>query len=1048
MLSRIVGSSIRYPFVVLGAVVLLAAAGGFALSSLPMDAVPDLTNVQVQVLTNAPALGPVDVERLVSAPVELAMTGLPDLEELRSISRYGTSAVTVVFADGVDPTTARMLVNERIPRARRAVQAEYGEPEMGPPSTGLGEIYQFEVQGEGHSPMALRALLDWQIAPRLRLVPGVVEVNAFGGELKTYEVAVDPRKLAAAQTSFAELFAALARNNRSVGGGAIHRGPEGLLVRGEGLVESIHDIADIAVKSCRGVPVYVRQLGEVRLAPMLRQGAASRDGRGEIVAGMAMMLQGKNSRQVAKAVQAEVTRLNQELPAGLRIVPFYDRTSLVDQTMQTVVHNLIEGGCLVVFVLVIMLRNLRAGCIAAAVIPLSMLVAFIGMRLLGVSGNLMSLGAIDFGLVVDGAIIMLENSLHHISAHRQQLGRSLNWDERRQVVCAAALEVRSATAFGELIIGLVYLPILTLQGVEGKLFHPMALTVLCALGGAFLLSLTFVPAAISLFIPGDTVDRESFLLTRVRKFYRPTLSRAIASPRRTTFMALMFVGAAAVVAAGLGTEFIPRLDEGALIIETNRLPSTSLEESVRQSSIAESILCKFPEVKTVVTKTGRPEIANDPMGVEQSDIYVMLKSRDDWPQDVPREALIADMTQQLHQALPGASFGFSQPIEMRMNELVSGVRADFAVKIYGDDFSTLADLGARVHRALSQVQGAADLKVDRVAGLPVLKVSMDRQGLARHGVAASDVLDAIETVGGRSVGSVLEGRKSFQLRVRLTPEARADRTAIQRMPIRTANGSFVPLEELAQVQQVDEPLQISREATARRLFVQANVRGRDLGGFAAEAQRVIGREVHLPAGYHLEFGGQFENLERATQRLRLVVPLTLLLIAGLLYITFRRIGPVLMILTSIPFAASGGILALALRGLPFSVSAAVGLVALFGVAVLNGLVLVSQVQSQLALGLAPAQAALEGAVRRLRPVMTTALVASLGFIPMAFADGSGAEVQRPLATVVIGGLLTSTILTLFVLPALLSWAGSSVKGRSLSFGSRYQSAEAHSEFRP
>jgi len=753
---------------------------------------------------------------------------------------------------------------------------------------------------------------------------------------------------------------------------------------------------------------------------MLRQGAATRDGRGEIVAGMAMMMQGENSRAVARAVQAAVDRLNPTLPPGVRIVPFYDRTTLVNRTIHTVAKNLAEGGALVVIVLLLMLRNLRAGLLAAAVIPLSMLVAFLGMRVAGVSGNLMSLGAIDFGLVVDGAIILLENAVHHLSDERARLGRPLERAERDDVLVRSAVEVRSATAFGELIIACVYLPVLTLAGVEGKMFRPMALTVLFALVGAFVLSLTFVPALASYLLSAKTVDRPSRVLEWIRRGYEPLLDRTLAHPWITTAVAAGLFGLSLWIGARLGTVFVPVLDEGALIIEVNRLPSTSLAESVRQGTLIEQTLRRFAEVETVVVKTGRPEIANDPMGVEQSDVYVILKPREQRPGSEDREQLVERMGTALRAAVPGVGLGFSQPIEMRMNELVSGVRSDFAVKIYGEEFAVLGRLGAHVGRVLRRLPGATDLKIDRIEGLPVLRVAIDREAIARKGVDAQDALDAIEIIGGRAAGTVLEGRRRFSLRVRLAPELRSDPDAIGRLPIQLPGGGFAPLADLARIETIDEPLVINREATDRRLFVQVNVRGRDLGGFAEAAQAAIAREVHLPPGYRLEYGGQFENLRSARDRLLLVVPMVLALIAGLLYATFRDGRAAALILANVPMAATGGIFALAIRGLPLSISAGVGFIALFGVAVLNGLVLVSQARTFAAEGMPWVDAARQGALRRLRPVLATGLVASLGFVPMALATGAGAEVQRPLATVVIGGLITSTLLTLIVLPALLA----------------------------
>ncbi len=1016
MLEKLIAASIRHRVTVLVLALVLVAGGVRAFQLLPIDAVPDLTNVQVQVLTSCPSLGPLDVERLVTAPVEFAMSGLPRMREVRSISRYGVSAVTVVFEDDVDAYFARQLVNERLPRARDAVPSGYGTPELGPMSTGLGEIYQFEVRGTGHSLMELRSILDWQIAPQLRMVPGVIEVNSFGGEMRTYEVSVDPRRLIANDVSLQDLFTALETNNRSAGGGTIIRGAEALLVRGEGLVQTLEDIRNIVVATRRGVPVYVRQLGDVRFAAMLRQGAATRDARGEVVGGMAMMLIGENSRVVSRAVDEAAMRINRTLPAGVRIEVFYDRTTLVNKTIRTVAKNLIEGGLLVIVVLFLMLRNLRAGIIAASMIPLCMLIAFIGMKSAGISGNLMSLGAIDFGLVVDGAIIMLENAVHHLSEEYRSLGRPLQRRERDAVVLRSALEMSSATAFGLVIIALVYLPILALQGVEGKTFRPMALTVLFALGGAFVLSLTFVPALASLVLPPDAQDKPSPIVTAARWLYSPALRATIRRPLITVCVALVLLVASGYLGTKLGSEFVPQLDEGALVIEVIRLPSSSLEESVRHSTVIERVLRRFREVSTVVCKTGRPEIANDPMGVDQTDVFVMLH-----PGLHDREALVIRMSAALRAELPGIVFGFSQPIQMRMNELISGVRADVAIKLYGEDLPTLARWGARIARTLSRIHGAADVRVDRVQGLPVLRALVDREAVARRGANVDDVLAAIESIGGHTTGIVLEGRRRYAMRVRLAPELRGDLDAIRMLPVRVSGETFAPLSDLAHLEIVDEPVLINREATERRLIVQVNVRGRDLGGFADEAQRAVAREIHLPSGYRMEWGGQFENLRRASERLLIVVPLALALILTLLYLSFRSIPPALLIFVNVPFAAIGGLIALYARRMPFSISAGVGFIALFGVAVLNGLVLVTQIRRLRDDGLGANDAAREGALRRLRPVLTTALVASLGFLPMAFAKGEGAEVQRPLATVVIGGLITSTLLTLLVLPAVYAW---------------------------
>jgi len=1023
MLSWIVAASIRHRIAVLLGVVVLITLGVRAFMALPIDAVPDLTNVQVQVLTAAPSLGALDVERLVSAPVEMALSGIPEVKELRSLSRYGVSAVTVVFDDHVDAQVARNRVNERMPRIRGEVAAEIGVPEMGPLATGLGEVYQFEVRGEGRSPMELRSILDWQIAPRLRLVPGVIEVNVFGGELRTYEVTVDPQRMAVRHVALGEVITALERNHVAVGGGAISRGPEGLLVRGDAMIRSLDDLGDIVVSHRGGAPIYVRDVASTRFAPMLRQGAATRDGRGEVVVGMTLMLLGDNSRVVSRAVGDAVRLINPTLPPGVRIEPFYDRTTLVERTLGTVSLSLVEGGLLVVVVLFLMLRNLRAGLVAAAMIPLCMLSAFIGMRALGISGNLMSLGAIDFGLVVDGAIILLENAVHHLAQEVAALKRPLSREERDRVVLRSALEVRGATAFGEVIIALVYLPVLTLQGIEGKTFQPMALTVLFALAGAFVLSLTFVPALASLLLPADARDLPSPIVTAARRAYEPALRATLRWPTVTLGVALLCFAGSVVLARSLGSEFVPQLNEGAIIVETVRQPSTSLAESVRQSTIIERVLKRFPEVTTVVSKTGRPEIANDPMGVEQSDVLVMLRPEAQILPAAEREALITRMHDALTRAVPGVGFGFTQPIQMRMNELLSGVRADVAVKVYGDDLPTLSRLGSQIARALRGVRGATDLRTDRVEGMPVLRATIDRHAAARLGADAEEALAMVEAIGGRTVGSVLEGRQRYPLRVRLPEGLRDDVEALRRLPVHIAGDASVPLRDVARLEVIDEPVVINREALARRLVVQTNVRGRDLGGFAEEAQRAVRRSVRLPPGYRLEWGGQFENLERAKLRLAIVVPLALGLILALLYMSFRSVGATLLIFANVPFAATGGVVALWSRGLPLSLSAGVGFIALFGVAVLNGLVLVTQIRQLREQGSGLVAASREGALRRLRPVLTTALVASLGFVPMAVTSGAGSEVQRPLATVVIGGLVSSTLLTLLVLPTLYAWLG-------------------------
>ncbi|NOT07328.1 MAG: efflux RND transporter permease subunit [Gemmatimonadales bacterium] len=1024
MIEHILEWSLRNRFLVLALALLLVVGGVAALRTLPIDAVPDVTNVQVQVLTSAPALGPEEVERFITTPVELAMSGLPRLQEVRSTSRFGLSAVTVVFEDGTDIYFARQLVNERVQEARRDIPPGYGEPEMGPVTTGLGEIYQFEVRGSGKSLMELRTILEWEIAPRLRAVPGVVEVNAFGGELKTYEVQLRPERLIQYGISLTEVFEALERNNANAGGAYIEKSSEQYLIRGEGLVGSLEDVGNIVVASDPqdGTPTYIRQLGEVRFAAMVRQGAVTRDGRGEAVTGITLMLLGANSREVVNRVKETVEGLRPGLERlGVSIDPFYDRTVLIRKTIATVAKSLAEGGLLVVVVLFLMLRNLRAGLIAASAIPLSLLAAFIGMRAFGISGNLMSLGSIDFGFIVEGAVIVIENAVRLIAARSHHLGRALTAEERSGEVLQASREVLRSTAFGVTIISIVYLPILSLTGIEGKMFRPMALTVLFALAGSLVLSLTLIPVLASLFLPKKIAEEESGIVRQSRRLLEPLVRNALAKPLRWVAGASALFIVSLGVAPFLGAEFIPRLDEGALALQAWRLPSVSLEESIRQTTKLETVLKQFPEVVTVVSKTGRAEIATDPMGVEISDVLVMLKPHGEWTTASDREGLIAAFDSALTGSIAGTIFSYSQPIELRVSELISGVRSDVALKIFGDDLATLERVGEQAVRVLEQVPGAADVKAEQTAGLPLLRVVLNRASIARYGINAADVLDVIQALGGREVGVVLEGQRRFVLQVRFAPEARRDLTQLAGLTVRSPSGTPIPLAQLADIRVEDGHSQISHEAGKRRITVELNVRGRDLAGFVREAQGTLESAGIVPAGYFTEWGGQFKNLAQATRRLLIVVPAALGLIFVLLYMSQGSAQLAGIIYLNVPFALSGGLLALAVRGMPLSISAGVGFIALFGVAVLNGLVLMSFVKQRREEGAGPDEAAFDAASVRLRPILTAGLVAALGFLPMAVASGSGAEVQKPLATVVIGGLVPSTILTLLVLPAVYVW---------------------------
>jgi cobalt-zinc-cadmium resistance protein CzcA len=1026
MIERILEWSLKNRVLVIIASLVLVAGGLTAMAQLPIDAVPDVTNVQVQVLTSSPALGPEEVEKLITTPVEQAMSGLPNLVEVRSTSKFGLSAVTLVFEDGTDIYFARQQIGERLAAAKAAIPPGHGEPEMGPVSTGLGEIFQFEVRAHGagtKTPMELRTLLEWEIAPRLRSVAGVVEVNAFGGELKTYEVQIRPDDLTRLDVALDQVVAALENNNANAGGAYVEHNAEQYLIRGEGLLANADDIGDIVVRTSEdGKPVFVRDIASVALAAMVRQGAVTRDGRGEVVTGIVMMRMGANSREVVTAAKQALEAMRPALAKlGVQIDPFYDRTDLVNKTVNTVARSLLEGGVLVVVILFLMLRNVRAGLLVSLVIPLAMLVAFLGMRRFGVSGNLMSLGAIDFGLIVDGAVIVIENAVRLLAERCRQLGRPVTPEERTATVLQASREVLRSATFGVVIIAIVYLPILTLTGIEGKMFKPMALTVLFALAGALVLAMTFIPAVASLLLPRRLSEQESFLVSGARKLYEPALRGALRHRWAVLVVAVVVLAGSALAGARLGSEFVPKLDEGAIAMQAVRLPSISLEESVRQTTELEKIVQRFPEVTTVISKTGRAEIATDPMGVEISDIFIMLKPPDAWTTAHTREGLVEKIDEALKRSLPGQSFSYSQPIELRVAELISGVRSDVALKIYGDDLVALQRLAQAAVSVLSRVPGAADAKAEQTAGLPVMRIRIDRRAIARYGMNASEVLEVISTVGGREVGIVLEGQRRFALTVRFALAARDSVEKIRELKVRSPGGALVPMSELADIRVEDGPAQISHESGRRRVTVELNVRGRDLGGFVADAQAALEASGVIPAGYFTDWGGQFENLQQATRRLMVVVPLALALIFVMLYAANGSAGLAALIYLNVPFAVTGGLFALAIRGMPLSISAGVGFIALFGVAVLNGLVLVSYLEERRRGGLPAHEAAYEGARVRLRPVLMTALVAALGFIPMAIASGAGAEVQKPLATVVIGGLITSTALTLLVLPTLYAW---------------------------
>ena len=1022
MVNRLIDFSLNNRLIVIIGWLLVVVLGLDSLRKLPIDAVPDVTNVQVQVLTNSPGLAPQEVESFITFPVETAMSGLPKVEQIRSVSKFGLSVVTVVFEEGTDIYWARQLVGERLSEARDAIPEEYGEPGMGPISTGLGEIYQFEVRGEGYSPMELRDILDWSVGYQLRSVPGVVEVNSFGGELRTYQATLDPRKLRSYGISLATVFEALEQNNRNVGGGYIVHADEQYLVRGEGLVEDLSDLAKVViVKDARGTPVYLENLGTVEFAPMIRQGAVTRDGRGEAVVGIVMMLMGANSRTVAEDVHARVQEIQKTLPEGVTIDTFYNRTELVQRTIRTVAKNLVEGGLLVVVVLLLLLGSIRGGLIVASAIPLSMLVAVILMRWMNLSGNLMSLGAVDFGIIVDGAVVVVESIVAYVYFHRNDDSRP-----HLEKVRAACHQVARPVLFAVGIIMIVYLPILALRGIEGKMFRPMALTVVFAMGGSLICALTLMPVLASLFLK-KAVEKEPILFRLMKRLYTPFLAKAMARPVRTGGVAFGVFAASLLVVPFLGAEFIPKLDEGAIAMQVWRLPSVSLETSNEISGKAEQVVKAFPEVQTVVSRTGRAEIATDPMGVEISDTYLILNPPDTWRFET-KEELLEALDEELQEALPGVMFSYSQPIELRVDELISGVRSEVGIKVFAASGSLedMREVAEQVAAVVREVPGMEEVKVEQTTGLPTMTIDIDREAIARLGVNAQDVLAVIETIGGTQVGTVVEGQRRFSLQVRFDAAVRESLEALRHLPIAlpASDGStapWVPLEQVANVDIKTGPAQISREKIQRKITVELNVRGRDLASAVAEAQERVEAEVELPPGWFIEWGGQFENLAAASKRLALLVPLALLLIFVLLYSTFQSTRLSLLIYLNVPLALTGGIAALLLRGYPFSISAGVGFIALFGIAVMNGVVLVSTIVQRREEGAGVAESAQDAAHSRLRPVLMTALTDIIGFFPMAVAASAGAEVQRPLATVVIGGLVTSMLLTLFVLPAVYRW---------------------------
>ncbi len=1023
MINALIRFSVAQKLLVLLLVAIMAAAGAYSLINLPIDAVPDVTNVQVQVLTGAPSLAPLEIERQITFPIEIAMSGIPNVEEIRSVSKFGISNITIVFEETTDIYFARQLVLERLSQAREQIPPGIGSPELGPIATGLGEIYQYEVKaekGSNYSATDLRTIHDWSIRRQLMGVPGVTEVNSHGGYAKQYEVQLVPEKLQSYGLRLRDVYEAVIRNNATVGGGFIEKGAEQYLLRGVGLVENTDDIAHIVVKtSSEGVPVYVKDLGDIVEGKGIRQGAVTAEGEGEIVSGMAIMLKGENSRIVATRVAERIDEIRKTLPAGVTIEPFYDRTALVKRAIATVETNLLEGAALVIFVLLLLLGNWRGAVLVATIIPLSMLFAAILMRIFNVSGNLMSLGALDFGLIVDGAVVMVENAVR-----RRAEAQHINSREPpERTILEACIEVGRPVVFAVAIIGIVYLPILSLRGIEGKMFVPMALTVIFALLGSLILSLTYVPAMLSLILRGRVSEKESPLIRWAKLIYKPSLAFVMKFRVQVVTVAVALVVISGAIFQYLGGEFIPRLDEGDILIEAVMLPSVSLDQSMRTTTEIERSLKVFPEVRQLVSKCGAPAVANDVMSLNQCDIFVMLKLPHEWGTGRTKEQLIDAMSKKLETEVPAAAtFGFMQPIEMRINELIAGTRGDVAVKLFGDDLDVLAAKGEEIERVLASIQGAEEAKAEVTTGLPQLQVKPDRTAISRYGINVEDVNDLVESIfAGKKAGEVFEGEQRFDIVLKLNEAASQTVEAVKGLLLTSPNGARVPLSEVAEISLSDGAAQISRDDTRRRIVVATNVRGRDVASFVEDAKQKIGKDVQLPPGYYLQWGGAFENLERATGRLLIVVPIALFLIFVMLFTTFGSARQALMVYTGIPFAIVGGVVALAVRGMPFSISAGVGFIALFGVAVLNGVVMVSFIDHLRDEGKTVLEAVREGALTRLRPVLMTALVASLGFVPMALATSAGAEVQRPLATVVIGGLITSTLLTLLILPTLYAW---------------------------
>lgn len=990
-------------------------AGIYSLLHIPIDAFPDLTNNQVQVFTEAPGMGPIEVEQLITIPLESTMNGLPSVQQIRSISKYGLSVVTVVFQDNLGTYFPRQIVSERLQAARSRLPDKV-EPQLGPVSTALGEVYQYVVQSPVYSPTDLRTMQEWDIKYALRTVPGVAEVNTWGGLTDEYLITLSPSKLQLYGLSIQEVLEALKDNNGNFGAGIINHESEQYIVRGLGRAESIPDIENIVIKTVNGIPIYVKSIGTVGHGAQLRQGAATKDGLGEVVVGLVMMLKGENSQRVITRVKEKMVEISRHLPEGVKLIPFYDQSKLVQQTIDTVRTNLFEGGLLVVAVLFLTVGNIPAALIVTSVIPLAMTFSFLGMRCTGVTANIMSLGAIDFGMIVDGSIVMAENILRNLNNDQ------LNHLSKQEIIEKSIAEVARPILFGILIITVVYLPILCLEGIEYKMFSPMVITVCSALFGSLLLSLLLVPVLCAFFLKRHTNEKETALIKTAKTHYNKLLDLALGHKRTTIYIALALLILSIIAIFFTGTEFVPKLDEGDLLLEVKEFPSISLPAAIDTATQVEKVIKRYPEVKTVVSRLGRPELATDPMGVFGTDCFIMLKPKKLWTPGMTKEHLIETLRKELNDSIPGATFNFTQPIEMRVDELVSGVRSEIAIKLFGENIDYLQQKAEEIQKVIAKVRGTIDLQVEQLTGSAQIEVIPDRVKLARYGANIKDIRTVLQAaIIGISETQVIKGRKRFDIRLQFPKGLNLEPTDVGNLLVQTSTGKLIPLSQIAEIK-IGQTLEtINREFGQRRIIIQCNVRNRDIGSFVQECQSRIAQSVHLDKGYRITWGGQFANQQRAMNKFMIVVPLSILIIFTLLIFTFNSAKPALVVLLNVPFALIGGVFALLLRQMYLSVPASIGFIALFGVAVLNGLVLVSYISKLVEQGLPVHEAVKQGSIARLRPVLMTALVAALGFLPMALSHGSGAEVQKPLATVVIGGLCTSTLLTLLVLPVVYEW---------------------------